>query len=223
MALLWPCWEGWRPTPPSFGLGSSMGRDRPGARRAPFRRRTDRERQPDRNPRDHDSRYGETGMALDRPARTGTRRLLQLRLPRKPRRLRHPQRRPDRARMAEDRGWRRGQPRARSRSPRSLARARAIPRSPGRDTAREHRTPLRLHLGIRAASSAGRDKPATRSRAIRIHATVGAADRRTRRGDQLLDEPKDASRNQEPGRTYHPSIRRRRSRPRLRTSRRCGS
>lgn len=57
----------------------------------------------------------DVGVALDRAARAGTRRVLQLRLPRKLVGLRHPQRWAGRRRMAVDRRRRRGTPSSRGR------------------------------------------------------------------------------------------------------------
>ena len=58
----------------------------------PPRRRPHREPRSHRDPRHHRPRLGRPGLALDRPAGAGAGRVLQLRLPGEPGRLRHPQR-----------------------------------------------------------------------------------------------------------------------------------
>ena len=81
------------------------------------RRRPHREPRSHRDPRHHRPRLGRPGLALDRPAGAGAGRVLQLRLPGEPGRLRHPQRGSHRPRVAGHQG--RGQGQARTRDGRS--------------------------------------------------------------------------------------------------------
>ena len=64
---------------------AAMGGEHPGARRVPPRRRPHPEPRSHRDPRHHRPRRSGPGLALDRPARSGTGRVLQLRLPGEPR------------------------------------------------------------------------------------------------------------------------------------------
>ncbi len=96
-------------------------------------------------------------LAVARPAGTGAGRVLQLRLPRKPCRLRHPQRGSHRARLAGDRGRGRGHARSAGRPRHSLGERRAITRPPRRDPDRKQPASVRLHMGVHAPRRALRN------------------------------------------------------------------